>query len=265
MKQNNTALLVIDAQVDFHDVPGAALPVTGAVKDTERLVDFITKTNPGTIFSSLDTHSTLDISHPTWFRDANGDFVKPFTQILADDVQNGKYTARKDPARTLSYLLNLEANGEFKHLIWPEHCIQGSEGHALHPLFLKAVGDWQAKNLRWVNFITKGVNPYTEHFGIFRANVPLQEDPSTQVNQGVFQALNNHDTIYLAGQARSHCVANSLKQLLEIAPQLSSKLVVLSDCMSDVPGLPSDFYQYVETIYKDAEGKGVRIQKSTDI
>lgn len=121
------------------------------------------------------------------------------------------------------------------------------------------------KNTAWVNFITKGVNPFTEHFGIFRANVPIQDDPNTQINQGIFQLLNQHDTIYLAGQARSHCVANSMKQLLEIAPQLASKLVVLEDCMSDVPGLPADFYVQVQGMYDKAVSQGMRSIKSTDI
>jgi len=122
-----------------------------------------------------------------------------------------------------------------------------------------------AKNLRWVNFITKGVNPFTEHFGIFRANVPVSDDSATDINQNVFNVLNNHDEIYLAGQARTHCVANSLKQLLQIAPNLASKIVVLEDCMSNVAGLPTDFYDMVDGIYTNAIAQGVRYAKSTDI
>ena len=58
----NSVLLVIDAQNDFHDIPGAALPVAGAVKDTERIAQFIRKINPKTIFASLDSH----YSNPRW-------------------------------------------------------------------------------------------------------------------------------------------------------------------------------------------------------
>jgi nicotinamidase-related amidase len=130
---------------------------------------------------------------------------------------------------------------------------------------MDAIKEWMAGKLKWVNFINKGTHPMTEHFGIFRANVPVASDPSTQVNQGIFATLNNHDVIYLVGQARSHCVANSLRQMLDIAPQLAPKVVVLEDCMSDVAGLPSDFYTMVDGIYADAKAKGVNIQKSTDI
>jgi nicotinamidase/pyrazinamidase len=260
-----SVLLVIDGQNDFHDIPGAALAVTGAVKDTERIAAFIRKVNPTTIFASLDSHYSLDISHPAWWEKANGDLVDIFTMIKADDIRNGKFVARIDPARSLKYVEALEANGEFSHFIWPEHCLIGTEGQALHPVFFAALREWMNKNLKWVNFINKGVNPYTEHFGIFRANVPLNEDPSTQVNQGVFQTLNAHDVVYLAGQARTHCVANSLRQMLQIAPQLASKIVVLEDCMSNVAGLPQDFYNYVDGMYADAVKQGVTVLKSDKV
>lgn len=264
--KERSVLLVIDAQNDFHDkVPMATLPVPGATDDTARIADFIGKVNPSTIFSSLDSHYSLDIAHPAWWTDATGKMVGPFTLITADDIKNGKYIPRIDYKRSLSYVEALEANGEFQHFIWPEHCLIGSEGQALHPVYFNAIRNWMNVNSKWVNFINKGVNPYTEHFGIFRANVPLPQDPSTDVNQGIFSTMNDHDVIYLAGQARTHCVANSLRQMLQIAPQLASKLVILEDCMSNVAGLPDDFYKYVDSIYADAISKGVRVAKSKDI
>jgi len=133
------------------------------------------------------------------------------------------------------------------------------------PEYHQALADWSKKNLTWVNYINKGVNPFTEHFGIFRANVEMAEDANTQINQGLFQTLNSFDEIYLAGQARSHCVVNSMKQLLEIAPALASKLIILEDGMSDVAGLPQDFYDMVNKMYTDAIAKGVRTAKITDL
>lgn len=262
----NKLLIVIDGQIDFMDVPGAALPVAGAVADMERLVKFIDEYNPSRIFSSLDTHSVLSIHLSSWWNDANGDRVKPFTLITAADIKAGKFVARIDPVRSLQYVEALEANGEFNHFIWPDHCIQGSAGHALLPIYEQALNRWEAKNLRWVNFITKGVNPYTEHFGIFRANIPVQNDAAnTDVNQAIFQAMNSFDEIFLAGQARSHCVANSLRQMLQIAPQLASKIIVLTDAMSNVPGIPDPaFYDMVDGIYNQAEQQGVRMAKTTD-
>lgn len=261
--KNNTALLVIDAQIDFCDVPGATLPVTGAVGDIERISNFIEKVNPKTIFSSMDSHYSLDISHPSWWQDAHGNKVAPFTLVTADDIKNGKYVPVIDPKASLKYVEDLENNGEFNHFIWTEHCLIGSLGHNLHPTYFSALQKWSDLNKKWVSFINKGVNPYTEHFGIFRANVP-NNDPTTQVNQNIFATLNQHDEVVLVGEARTHCVVNSLKQMLEIAPQLAPKIIVLEDCMSNVPNLPTDFYTHIDKIYADAKAKGVQFQKSTD-
>lgn len=258
-------LIAIDVQKDFHDVTGATLPVTGSSKDTERLSKFVDNVHLDAIVASLDSHLKNDISHSSWWKDHTGALVKPFTLISSEDIKEGKYVPRIDPKRSLKYVEDLEKNGEFKHCIWTDHCLIGSEGQALMPIFMEALNNWSQKNLGWVNFINKGANPYTEHFGIFRANVPMVEDPNTQVNQGLFQHLNTFDVLYLGGQARTHCDINSLKQLLEIAPQLAPKIVVLEDCMSDVLGLPTDFYVHVDNLYNDAKSKGVQFAKSTDI
>lgn len=258
-------LIAIDVQVDFHDVPEASLPVTNSQKDTERICKLVNNLNYDAIIASMDSHLPNDISHPNWWNDHKGNPVGVFTMITADDVLNGKYIPRIDPKRSLKYIQDLEANGEFLHTIWPEHCIIGSKGQSLMPNFLETINNWSRKRLGWVNIIDKGKNPFTEHFGIFRANVPMMEDPNTQVNQGLFQHLNVFKEFHIVGQAKSHCVVNSLKQLLEIAPLLADKIVVIEDCMSDVLGLPQEFYENVDKIYTNAKNQGVKFVKSTDL
>ena len=260
-----TILIAIDVQNDFMDITGASLPVPNAVKDTEKLCNWIKKFNPTNIVASLDSHYKLDISHAGWWLQKNGKPADPFTLITADSIRNGEFVARIDPKGSLQYVEALEANGEFLHFLWTDHCLIGTPGQALLPIFSDTLNEWSMKNLRWVNFINKGINPRTEHFGIFRANVPMVEDSNTQVNQGLFQNLNTFDNIFIAGQAKSHCVVNSLKQLLEIAPNLASKITVLEDCTSDVQGLPSDFYAKVDAIYADAKQKGVQFEKSVTV
>lgn len=265
--KKNILFIGIDLQNDFMDIPGATLGVPGGVADTERVCALIEKVNPTTIFSSLDSHFSLDIAHIAWFAHADGTMFGPkdyYSNITSNDLKNGKVTARISPGLTLKYLEDLEANGEFPHTIWPDHCLMGTPGQALLPIYFETLKNWQNKNRKWVNFIRKGENPYTEHFGIFRANVPVPEDSSTQVNQGAFKAMNDADEIYLYGQARTHCVINSLKQMLEIAPQLASKIKVIGDCTSNVANLPADFYNYVDSLYANAISKGVEIVKSTD-
>lgn len=259
------ALISIDLQIDFMDLTGSSLPVTGAVKDVERISSLVDKDAFQQIFSSLDTHYNMDISHPKWWIDSKGDSVSPFTLIKADDIKNGKYNAIIDPFASLKYVEDLEANGEFLHFIWPEHCIKGSVGQTLHPTYFAALNEWMHRNKKWVSFIDKGVNPFTEHFGIFRANVPVTTDSTTQPNQSIFTVLRKADEIVIVGEARTHCVANSLKQMLQIAPDLATKIFVVEDCMSNVGGLPDDFYASVDKIYSDAVTQGVKIIKSSDL
>lgn len=262
----NSSLITIDIEECFMPHNNNLLGVPGALEDAQRTADFIDKhsTELLDIFASIDSHYKLDISHPTWWKKADGKFVDPFTPITADDILNGKYTPVIDPVGSLKYVQALESNKEFGHFIWPEHAIIGTFGQTLVPVFTDALDRWMDKNKKWVWYINKGIDPSTEHFGIFRANIP-NSNPSTEVNQGIFRILEQRDTIYLAGQARTHCVANSLRQMLQIAPQLASKIVVLEDCMSNVSGLPPDFYTYVDSIYEDAKKQGVRFTQSTNV
>jgi nicotinamidase/pyrazinamidase len=261
---NNTAVIAIDFQIDFCDLPGSPLQVPGAVKDIERACALIERINPEAIYASQDSHYVLDISHPSWWQNAQGKPVGPFTPISSAQVRNGEFNARVQPGASLAYVEALEQNGEFQHFIWPEHCIVGSTGHAFHPDFLQTLNAWSAKNLRWVHLIRKGLNPMTEHFGIFRANVP-NADPATQVSQAIFSAFQGYDQILIVGEALRHCVFNSVRQMLQIAPQLAPKMLIVEDCMSPVQGLPDDFNNGVDNEFESFKAQGVRFVKSTDL
>ena len=257
----------IDYQIDFMDLPGSALPVPGATADAERVANFLIKFADQfqSLFFTQDSHHVLDIAHPRWWKKSDGSFVDPFTPILPDDLSNGKYYPAVHPSLSVKYVNDLTTQGEFVHFIWPEHCIIGSNGHGFQKDILKAIAAFEEKTGRWVNFVTKGSNPFTEHFGAFRANIPQANDPSSQINQVLLNQLNVLDVLYFTGEARSHCVANSLRQLCDEAPNLLPKLVILEDGMSDVPGLPGDFYVGVQAIYDRAKQMGAQFAKTADI
>ncbi len=264
--KKNVALLLIDAQNDFV-LPNGALPVAGAEADMNRWVTFA-KNNMNRvhqIFCTLDSHNTLHVAHPSWFANPDGTNVLPFTQITSQDVKNGKYTINFAPQKTIIYLEQLEAQGEFTHMIWPYHCVIGTTGAALYQPVSDFLSEFERKMGMTTQYVAKGSNPLCEHFGAFRANVPVLGAKETELNQPLLNALNQHDIVVLAGEARSHCVANSLKQLLDDAAYLSKKLYILEDCMSDVPGLPQVFYDEVQKIYDRARNEGVTFIKSTDI
>lgn len=256
------AFLIIDAQFDFCH-PDGALFVPGAEADIERIVTLIRRFSAQIdhIVVTLDTHHVLDIAHPLFWSNPAGQHPDPFTPISAAAVEAGEWTPRFAPEKALRYLLDLEADGQFQHLIWPEHCLIGSRGAALHDTLLTALRTWTQQRDRDYQAVQKGLYPLSEHFGVFRAQVPDPTVPETQLNTSLIADLESFDTVYLMGEAKSHCVANSLNQLLDFAPGLVPKLVVVSDCMSDVTGLG----YLADPIYARARAQGVRFTESTSL
>ena len=259
-----THLLVIDPQNDFVD-PQGALSVKGAFEDAQRLARLVEKrrSDIAAIHISLDSHHRLDISHPLWFIDENGNHPSPFTCITADDLKSKKWqTARtEDQSYTLSYLETLAQKGRYPHIIWPEHCLIGSHGHAMPNDLLGACQTW-AKDLKWINFIYKGDHPYTEHFSAIEAEVPIASASNTQVNQSLIKQLESASEIWVSGWARSHCLGNSVRDLIKYgSPSLAQKLVLLSDTTSDVPG----FENFGEAFLKEAMAQGMRVALTNDL
>jgi len=237
MKRTKNALLIIDAQEDFCN-PSGSLYVPGAEKDMERLAQFIENNLQEIDFIGLtmDSHQVIDISHPGFWQDKDGKNPPIFTQITSNDVLNGVWSPRFYPQEAITYISELEKQGEFPHCIWPEHCIIGSPGAAISPIIMKSVEKWCRVKGEFHQVVTKGTWPLTEHFGAFRANVPVVGHPETQLNSGLIQKLEKFQNVYFAGEAKSHCVANTLKQAMEF-PTLAKKFIILEDCTSDVPTL----------------------------
>ncbi|MCS7019439.1 MAG: nicotinamidase [Cytophagales bacterium] len=259
MKAQN-ALLIIDPQYDFCN-PQGALFVPGAVEDMQRLARFITRKGNelAQIFVTIDSHPVNDISHPNFWRDSNGNPPAPFTQITFADVQAGRWIPQFEPEKAAQYLADLEAQGQFPHLIWPEHCLTHSKGSAIDDTLMEALRQWTRGGKQYIT-IQKGTYPLTEHFGIFQAQIPVADRPETQLNTSLIADLMVYDNVYLAGEAKSHCVATSLKQAMDYAPELAQKMIVLTDCMSDVPGLG----HLGEPIYAAAKAKGIRFADSSN-
>jgi nicotinamidase-related amidase len=240
----NIHLLIIDPQNDFVH-PEGALSVPGAHADMDRLAAFIDRASDQitSIDVTLDSHHRLDISHPLWWRHGEtGEMPAPFTQITAADVEAGTWKAY-DPAhqaRSLAYLHALAAEGGYPHTIWPEHCLIGHAGHNVWPTLAAAIHRWEDAG-RHTTFVHKGDNPWTEHFSAVRAEVPYADDPSTDVDHDLLARIRASDITLVAGEARSHCVANTVRDILrhaDDADTLAPKLHLLTDAMTDVPDPP---------------------------
>lgn len=261
------ALLGIDLQKDFCD-PTGSLFVPGADKDSVRISDFIRRNKVKIDYIGLtqDSHQIIAIFHPAFWQDSDGNFPPPYTVIFAKDVEDGKWTPRYLPKLSLEYLRKLEAQGEFVNVVWPEHCIIGTEGWAIQKDVMASVIEW-ARQGRFYQIVQKGQYPLTEHFGAFRANIEYPDQPSTQLNHGFIHVLEKYDEIYFCGEAETHCVANTLKQALQF-PDLAKKFIILQDCMSNVPNGPAPnvtFVDIAKPIYDQARSYGIVFTNSTDI
>jgi nicotinamidase/pyrazinamidase len=253
------ALLLIDPQFDFCN-PQGALYVPGAEEDVTRIAQLIN--NHGDkidqLIITLDTHQVLDISHPGFWTDSEGILPAPFTLITAADVDNQQWIPRFNPAYVRNYLHELDNQGQYQHVIWPEHCLVGTKGAALDEAIASAALRWVHNRGQNYKAIMKGLHPFTEHFGAFRAQIPVKGAPETDLNTPLIASLMSFDKILLAGEARSHCIASSLSQLMQYAPELVAKLIVLTDCMSDVAGLG----HLADPILQKALADGVQFAKS---
>lgn len=256
MKKNNL-LLVIDMQNDFC-LPTGTLYVPGAENDSERLTSFIQQNTASIdeIILTQDNHHVLDISHPAFWYDKDGNNPEPFTQITMEDVRNQKWIPRFFASEATNYIEKLYDQGEFPHVVWPEHCIVGSKGAAITDNLMGVVKSW-AREGNYYQMITKGLYPLTEHFGALRANIPSLEQPETQLNNELVEKLTTYKNIFIAGEAKSHCVANTVKQLCELTG-IANKIILLEDTMSNVTG----FEEIAVPIYERALKLGARFEKA---
>ncbi|TCS35634.1 nicotinamidase-related amidase [Paucimonas lemoignei] len=278
--KRNLHLLVIDPQNDFCDLPenylpvdpvtgdriAPALPVAGAHADMLRLADLINRGAAGLagISVTLDSHHRLDVAHPTFWMDGQQRPVNPFTQITAADVRAGKYQPRNPAAlpRVLAYLDTLEAAGRYTLMVWPVHCEMGTWGHNVHADVRAAYNRWEDSALGIVNKVSKGTNPWTEHYSAIQAEVPDEEDDSTQLNRGFIDLLAKADRIYITGEAGSHCVKATTEHIVaNFAQQDLAKLVLVTDCMSAVTGFDAQYQGFVQ----DMAARGVQIARAADV
>ena len=278
--KRNLHLLVIDPQNDFCDLPAdylpppvgghaalrPALPVPGAHADMLRVADLVRRGQDGlsAITITLDSHHRFDVAHSSFWMDAGRGPIAPFTQITAAQVRQGVYLPRKAGAlpRVLAYLDALEAAGRYTLMAWPVHCEIGSWGHNVHADLRAAYNAWEDSALAMVGKISKGSNPWTEHYSAVQAEVPDADDESTQVNQDFLALLRGADQVYITGEAGSHCVRATTEHIVASWDQQKlSQLVLLTDCMSPVTGFTAQFDAFV----RDMRARGLQIAQAADI
>lgn len=257
-------LLIIDPQHDFCH-PGGSLYVEGAREDMERLASMVRreKEKIDAIHVTLDQHNTIHIAHPVFWIDSHGNHPEPFTLITMEDLKNGRWmTARPSMMeRAVSYVSELEKKGRYNLCIWPPHCIKGSLGATIVPQLHEALQAWEVEKFKSINIITKGENIWTEHYSAVKAEVPDPFDPGTDINTAFIEMLREADLIGIAGEALSHCVANTVRDIVDnTGDEFISRLVLLEDATSPVKG----FESLAEDFIKEMVSKGMRVISTND-
>jgi len=257
---NRVCLLLVDCQNTFC-TPGFELFVPGAPDDNRRLCEFVYRNLAAItqIVPTLDTHHALQVFHASWLVDAEGRHPAPYTVVSVQDVENGVWRAA-DPAeheRLLEYVRALEAGGRYRLTVWPYHAMLGGIGHALvsaveETVFFHAI----AREISPA-FQVKGDDPRTEAYSA------LGPEVGGRRNNELVDLLRSFDRVLLAGQAKSHCVAWTVEDLLQDLPP--DRLYLLEDCMSPVvvPGAV-DFTAEADAAVARFADRGVNVVRSTD-
>ena len=283
------ALLLVDVQNTFC-IPGYELYVggrtgTGAVDDNRRLVEFIYR-NLGSITeisATFDTHQAIQIFHATFLVDAKGEHPAPYTLVSSEDIRQGRWMFNTAVAHTLGiepeygqrhlqyYTDELARRGKYDLTIWPYHSMLGGLGHSLVPAVEEAIFFHSIARYSRPEYEIKGYNPLTEHYSIIGPEILTGPDGETlgHKNDKFFKKLLSFDALVIAGQAKSHCVASTIDDLLtdvcEQDPLLAQKIYLLEDCSSPVvvPG-SIDYTDDADAAYRRFAEAGAQVVRSTD-
>lgn len=287
--QVKIALILIDVQNTFC-IPGFELFVggssgSGAVEDNHRLCEFIYRylgmiTH---ITATMDTHTTMQIFHPIFLVDQAGEHPEPMTLISYEELEQGRWLFNPSVAHSLGidekfgqeylihYARELRDRKKYDLTIWPYHALLGSIGHALVPSVEEAIFFHTIARNSQPSIEIKGDNPLTEHYSALGPEI--RSAPGGQViaekNRKFLQTVIDFDMVIIAGQAKSHCVAWTVADLLtdiqDYDADLTNKVYLLEDCTSPVvvPGT-IDFSEPADEIFNRFAQAGMHIVRSSD-
>jgi nicotinamidase-related amidase len=280
--------VLVDVQNTFC-IPGFELFVagrsgTGAVDDNRRLCEFLYR-NLGSITAiipTLDTHQAMQIFHAVWLVNAEGRHPEPYTLITVADVESGRWRVNPAAAESagfeadyaqrqlLDYTKKLAARGKYDLTVWPYHALLGGIGHALVPAVEEAVFFHMIARFSQPSFEVKGDNPLTEHYSMLGPEITEGPDDETIAGRSdrLIEQLSHYDAIVVAGQAKSHCVAWTIDDLLERDDEreraLAPRTYLLEDCTSPVvvPGM--DYTDEADAAFERFATAGMHVVRSTE-
>jgi nicotinamidase-related amidase len=252
------ALVVVDMQNTFC-APGFELFVagrsgTGALDDSRRLCEFVYANLDAItqVVPTLDTHQALQLFHRVLLVDEGGNSPEPFTLISAEDVESRRWRIDMAAAAGLGldpeyaeehlryYTRTLEQGGKYNLTVWPFHAMLGGIGYALVSALEEALFFHSIARRAPLDFQPKGDNPLTEHYSMLGPEVVEDQEgePLGRRNHPLVERLLQYDAVLIAGEAKSHCVAWTIADLLSDPTVqergLEEKVYLLEDCTSPV-------------------------------
>jgi nicotinamidase-related amidase len=234
------------------------------------------------ILPSLDTHHAMQVFHAIWLVDEDGNHPPPYTLVSADDVATGRWMLNAAVAQALGidvdyaerhlayYTRRLAEGGKYDLTIWPYHAMLGGIGHALVSAVEEAVFFHGIARESSPDFQVKGENPLTEHYSVLGPEVTEGPDGERlgETNAALIATLLTFDAVVVAGQAKSHCLAWTIDNLLEhdhLREKLAERTYLLEDCTSPVvvPGVV-DYTDEADAAFERYEAAGMHVVRSTD-
>jgi nicotinamidase-related amidase len=257
---------------------------TGAVDDNRRLCEFLYR-NLGEItqvFPSLDTHHAMQVFHAIWLVDERGDHPAPYTLVSAEDVSTGRWRLNSAVAEALGididyaerhlayYTRRLAEGGKYDLTVWPYHAMLGGIGHALVSAVEDAIFFHGLARYSSPDFQVKGDNPLTEHYSMLGPEVTEGPDGDRLGgrNTELIEKLLTFDAVVVAGQAKSHCLAWTIDDLLDdedVRERLAERTYLLEDCTSPVvvPGVV-DYTDEADAAFERYAAAGMHVVRSTE-
>ena len=283
------SLVLVDVQNAFC-IPGFDLYVggttgSGAVDDNRRVCQFIYRNLDviTEICPTMDTHQAIQIFHSIFMVNANGEHPAPFTLISAEDIEKGVWRFNPELSSALGisaeygqrylhhYTRKLKEGGKYDLTIWPYHAMLGGIGHALVSSVEEAIFFHTLARRSQPDFQVKGRNPLTENYSVLRPEVLADADgkPIDHKNERFIKKLLEFDAVVIAGQAKSHCVAWTIDDLLNEMilsdKRLVEKVYLLEDCSSPVviPGVV-DYSDPANAAFRRFAKAGMHVIRSSD-
>lgn len=282
-------LILVDVQNTFcipdYELFVAGRSGMGAVEDNRRLCEFIyhnlhriTEISP-----TMDTHQAMQIFHSIFLVDSHGEHPPPFTLVSEEDIEQGlwrinpallsilKISSAEANQHLQHYVRRLSESGKFELSIWPYHAMLGGIGHALVSAVEEAIFFHTIARYSQPDFQIKGDNALTEHYSVLGPEV-VEDAQGRRIaakNEQFAEKLAHFDMVIIAGQAKSHCVAwtvdDLLQDLLVRDEALVRKVYLLEDCTSPVV-IPSviDYGDEADRAFRRFANAGMHIVHSTE-